>query len=100
MFKKNWKGRIGFKLLKYAWKKNITPFSIARKFGKLSKSLYKSFVKKRFGRSVENELVIFNIFTIAVGEGMVNFLFILAKYARWQRRERINARFQRRFMGS
>ncbi len=39
---------MALKFLKYFWKKNVTPFEVARKFGKFSTSLFKQYVEKRF----------------------------------------------------
>ena len=46
--KGTWKGRLAVKFLKYFWKKNVTPFEIARKFGALSSGLFKRYVNGRF----------------------------------------------------
>lgn len=34
--------------MKYVWKKNISPFEIARKFGRLASVFFKGYVKRRF----------------------------------------------------
>ena len=47
-FAGSWKGRLALRTMKYCWRKNITPFAVARKFGRLSSTLFKGFVKRRF----------------------------------------------------
>lgn len=47
-FKKSWSGRLALRTMKYCWKKNITPFEIARKFGRLSSVFFKGYINRRF----------------------------------------------------
>ena len=59
-FSGSWKGRVALKFLRYFWKKNVTPFKVARTFGVLSKSMFNRYAEGRFNsKSLSKEQQVF-----------------------------------------